>query len=94
MSDTTSAPHDAAQPSPESGCSPWHPASEPPEKDEWVIVSADGMVRCVAWNNAVKQWQDWSNSGMMIERIEWWMSIPPLPSENDGVKVANGGPAK
>lgn len=67
---------------PDSGGSPWRHADDPPQKDEWVIVSADGMVRCVAWNNAVKQWQDWNKTGIIIEEIDWWMSIPPLPSAN------------
>lgn len=66
----------------------WRPACEPPVKDEWVVASADGMVRCVAWNSAVKRWEDWGNSGIILEEIGWWMSIPEAPVRDKACTAA------
>ena len=60
--------------------SPWRPASEPPKQMEWVIASADGVVRCVAWNSAKRCWEDWDGHGAInLDGIDWWMSIPDMP---------------
>ncbi len=60
----------------------WRPASEPPEKTEWVNVSANGEVRCVAWNSDAKQWEDWGATGIPIDKIDWWMPIPDTPGSS------------
>lgn len=61
--------------------SPWRPASEPPKQTEWVIASADGAVRCVAWNGDKRCWQDWDGHGAInLDGIDWWMSIPYVPA--------------
>jgi hypothetical protein len=68
MSDTQSA-------------SPWRPASDPPKKTEWVLVAADGSVRCAAWNNNHGCFEDWDEiGGIDMDDIEWWMPIPDLPA--------------
>ena len=60
----------------------WHPASEPPKQTEWVIASADGAVRCVAWNNDKHCWEDWDGRGAInLDSIDWWMPIPDVPAE-------------
>ena len=62
--------------------SPWRPASEPPALTEWVLASADGAVRCVAWNREKARWEDWDNAGAIaLGEIKWWMPIPETPKE-------------
>ena len=62
--------------------SPWRPASEPPKQTEWVIASADGVVRCVAWNSDKRCWEDWDEHGAInLDGIDWWMSIPDMPEK-------------
>ena len=63
------------------GRGPWRPASEPPKQTEWVIASADGAVRCMAWNNAARRWEDWDGVGAIDpDLIDRWMSIPEEPT--------------
>jgi len=60
---------------------PWHPASEPPKQTEWVIASADGAVRCMAWNSDNRRWEDWDGVGAIDpDLIDRWMSIPKDPT--------------
>lgn len=68
-------------------CSPWRPASEPPNQTEWVLASADGAVRCVAWNNDVRRWENWDGAltSFVLGEIDWWMPIPPTPKKADSV---------
>lgn len=63
------------------GTATWRPASEPPKATEWVLAAADGMVRCVAWNNDKRRWEDWDYTQMDLNGIEWWMPIPELPKK-------------
>lgn len=61
---------------------PWRPANEPPKETEWVIASADGAVRCVAWDADHKTWEDWDGVGhLAVDAIEWWMPIPNTPGK-------------
>lgn len=63
--------------------------SDPPDKDVWALVYADGAMACRAWVNSKQEWEDWqgcTTPGLNIYDITYWKPLPPSPKKLNNIK--------
>ena len=55
-----------------------------PNKTDFVLCCGDGAIRCMGYNETIKQFEDWDDRNILCLRPEYithWMPLPKSPKE-------------